>query len=161
MADGNIRNCQPQVESYLCADPAIFTTAEYPIVFGDRYAKGDRWADLVAWDARDQRLYIVEVSTIRAPAKTLAKRLNADWVRRDKLVAALARNGVKLGKGGLSWWIFIRRDLIDDFRDRLAPELRGHLRLTALEATLFYPDYQAARRTGGEPPEAHPSSSPP
>jgi hypothetical protein len=155
MSQDEVRHCAAQVQSYLCADPAMFVTTEYLIELGGKNGKGDRIFDFLAWLARDERLFVVEVTTNRSVPKGLIERIKLDWARRDALVQALESKGVKVGRGGLWWWIFVRKGFLDEFRSALPVELRQFVRLTALQSTFFYPDYRDARRNGGEPPEAN------
>lgn len=154
MSQDEVRHCAAQVQSYLCADPAMFVTSEYLLEFGGKNGKGDRIFDLLAWNAREKRLFVVEITTNKSVPKGLIERIKLDWTRRDALVMALERKGVKVRNGGLWWWIFVREAFLDEFRNALPPDIQQFVRLTALERTFFYPDYRDARRDGGEPPNA-------
>lgn len=151
MSQDEVRHCAAQVQSYLCADPAMFATVEYLLEFGGKGGKGDRIFDLLAWDARAERLFVVEVTTNKSLPKGLVERVKLDWARRDALKAALEGKGVKVGRGGLWWWIFVREQFLDAFAEALPPEMKPFVRLTGLQRTFFYPDYKDARRIGGEP----------
>jgi hypothetical protein len=154
MSQDEVRHCAAQVQSYLCADPAMFVTTEYLLELGGKGGKGDRIFDLLAWDARKERLFVVEVTTNKSLPKGLIERIKLDWVRRDALKAALEGKGVKVGSGGLWWWIFIREQFLDAFAEALPPDMKPFVRLTGLQRTFFYPDYKDARRIGDEPSKA-------
>jgi hypothetical protein len=154
MSQDEVRHCAAQVQSYLCADPAMFVTSEYLVELGGKNGKGDRIFDLLAWNAREKRLFVVEVTTNRSVPKGLIERINLDWTRRHALVTALERKGVKVRHGGLWWWIFAREQFLDGFRDALTPDLQPFVRLTGLQRTFFYPDCKDARRVGAEPEQA-------
>jgi hypothetical protein len=151
MSQDEVRHCAAQVQSYLCADPAMFITTEYLIELGGKNGKGDRIFDFLAWHAREKRLYVVEATTNIGMPKKLVERITDDWGRKDMLKAVLGRNGVVVGEDGLRWWVFVRRAFLERFREALPPEIHDRVRLTALEATLFYPDYRKCRRSGDEP----------
>jgi len=63
MSQDEVRHCAAQVQSYLCADPAMFIATEYLAELGGKTGKVDRTLDFLAWHDREERLFVGEVTT--------------------------------------------------------------------------------------------------